>query len=195
MNRSIFGIDASKEEFHVAVLLNDTFVTHVFKNNFAGFREMIKWGKKQVKDAPKEWLFCCERGTHSYPFLVFANEKGLFLWLESPILLERAQEIDCKKIDGSKACIIATYASRFQDRAKATILSKDLLDELHLLMKYWVLLIEKEIELDVLCKEKQTVNSVTEITKSVIANYETQIAILSESAEELLQEAGVFSED
>ena len=192
--KTIFGIDFSKEKFDVALLLKDgKFATNVFANNPTGFCEMIKWGEKQVKNSPKTWLFCAENtGLYSYEFLLFANENELFLWLEAPIQIKRAQGLVRGKNDKVDACKIAIYASRFQDRAKATVLNNDVLNELRDVMRLRERLIKTKVALDIPSKEltrvkkNNTANRVSEITNDVTASIETALARVSKEIEALL---------
>jgi transposase len=124
MKKFLFiGIDFSKSKFDVSVLENieqKSFAQETFDNSETGYKSFLKWLSKQSKIKRDAWLFCGEHtGIYSRNLSNFLAKQDLFIWLENPLEIKRRSGIKRTKTDRYDSLVIAQYACRHVDKAKA----------------------------------------------------------------------------
>lgn len=127
MKNIFIGIDFSKATIDVAMIDSrhgqgkmETKTRHrKFSNNDEGYRKCLAWVEKLTGERPsEEWLFCGEdTGRYSLGMSEFLHERGLFMWLEMALRVQRSLGLVRGKSDKADAIRLADYAMRHQDRA------------------------------------------------------------------------------
>jgi len=122
MKKVFIGVDFSKLTIDVAILIgsNATEVLHSqFENTEQGCKRLLKWLQSETKEQERSWLFCGEHtGIYVVPLVSFLQTKGIDIWLDSALRINRSRGLCRGKDDKSDAKDIALYAYRYQDRAK-----------------------------------------------------------------------------
>jgi transposase len=162
MKKFLFiGIDFSKSKFDVSVLEEieqKNVAQATFENSEAGYRDFLKWTSKQSKIKREDWRFCGEHtGLYSRGLSDYLAKKQLFIWLENPLQIKRSSGIKRAKNDPFDSLVIAQYASRFIDRAKAYRLPEKEIDALRLLASYRGRLVKNRVALEVAAGEMRRV--------------------------------------
>jgi transposase len=156
-NFLFIGIDFSKSKFDVSVMENigtKEYRQAVFENAETGYREFLKWLPRQSKIKRDKWLFCGEHtGLYSRKLADFLVKKRLFIWLENPLQIKQCSGIKRAKTDSIDACMIASYACRYRDEAKAYKPAGKELDALKLLSAYRSRLVKNRVALQVAATE------------------------------------------
>jgi transposase len=133
MKKVFIGVDFSKKKFDISVLEGSDMSVlghESFENERSGCLKMISWIRGLTRVPCKEWMFCGEHtGLYSMSLASFLSSKELFLWLENPLQIKQSSGIRRGKNDAADSLMIAQYACRYRDRARAYQLPhKDLLD-------------------------------------------------------------------
>jgi transposase len=158
MEKKVFiGIDFSKEKFEVTVLAETGMKRlghETFENERSGCKAMMAWIRKLTKVSSKEWMFCGEHtGLYSVTLATFIMLKGLFFWLENPLQIKQSGGLRRGKSDSADSLMIAEYAYRNRDKAKAYRLPEKEILRLDLLMKYRSRLVTGKVRLKVSADE------------------------------------------
>lgn len=118
---NILGIDISKKTFDVALSenkVNSKMLNSQFTNNLKGFKDLLKWLKKEKVNL-KELLVCMENtGVYHRCLVVYLQSKEIFTWVETPVEIKWSMGLQRGKNDSVDAQRIALYAFRNQDKAK-----------------------------------------------------------------------------
>jgi transposase len=138
MERNLFiGIDFSKKTLDVSVIRRrdlDSVSCQQFENSRSGCSALPGWLKPQTEEPPDRRLFCGEHtGLYSVVLSEFSVKKGLFMWLENPLQIKQSGGMKRDKSDRADSRETATYACRFEDRARAYALPDRALKSLELL--------------------------------------------------------------
>ena len=162
MKKFLFiGIDFSKSKFDVSVIKNadeKSCAQSTFENDEKGYKSFLKWLPKQSDIKREEWLFCGEHtGVYSRGLSNFLAGKGLFIWLENPLQIKCCSGIKRAKNDLYDSLIIAQYACRYIDRAKAYKPVDKEIEDLQLLVSYRSRLVKNKVSLEVSANEMQRV--------------------------------------
>jgi transposase len=158
MQKKLFiGIDFSKSTFDVSVLehigANDV-LHHIFENNTAGYKRLLKWLSKQSKIKRSDWLFCGEHtGLYSRGLSNFLAKKDLTMWLENPLQIKYSQGISRGKSDRMDSLRIARYSIRHIDRLTVYKPASKEIEALRLLFSYRDRLVKVKVALEVSAKE------------------------------------------
>jgi transposase len=190
MKKNLFiGIDFSKSKFDVTVLENladGAKAQEVFENSAKGYKSFLRWVKKQSKIKSENWLFCGEHtGLYSRCLSNFLFSKGMFVWLENPLQIKRSSGIKRGKTDRTDSLVIASYACRFLDRAKAYKQPDKLLESLQMLFSYRSLLVKEKVLLEVPAKELRGVVSHNETSRFIFEQSQKKVAQIKKQIGEL----------
>lgn len=124
MEKLVIGIDFSKETMNFCCMrgsANRILLEGVVTNNQDGCKEMIR-ELRSLQSGLKvnNFLFCGENtGCYSLEVAEYLFSKKYVIWLESPLQIKLSSGIRREKTDAADARMIAEYAFRYQDRAKA----------------------------------------------------------------------------
>ncbi len=140
MEKLVIGIDFSKETMNYCCLQGsavDVRCEGVVENSTAGCREMVRHLRSLVKGLRvTDFLFCGEQtGVYSLVVSSYLASRHYMVWLESPLQIKLSSGIRREKTDPTDARMIAEYAFRHQDKAKAFKPSSKALAELKVWMK------------------------------------------------------------
>ena len=203
----IIGIDFSKDTFDVSVLFSINEVKNAphmaFGNDSQGYKQMLDWVKSLTKVKRSEWLFCGENtGVYSYDLSVMLAKKGLFMWLEDPMQINRCSGVRLDKTDEKDSLSIAEYAFRFIDRAKRFMPKSKTMEDIELYMNQRQSLVSIVVELQnentSLSSSSRTSAAKTKIinnNKSAIAKFRKQIAHYEKEIERLIKSESSLSEN
>ena len=115
------GIDIAKKTFDIEILDLEGKKLISFKpnNTMSGLSNL---GKKMKKVLGQDWktstLFCLEHtGIYCRPFLAFADQHGLNVWIQHALEIKRRSGMTRGKSDPVDAARIAEYAFRYRDKA------------------------------------------------------------------------------
>ncbi len=140
MEKLVIGIDFSKETMNYCCLQGSAVEVRcegVVENSKAGCREMVRQLRSLLKGLRvTDFLFCGEQtGVYSLEVASYLVSRHYMVWLESPLQIKLSSGIRRQKTDPSDARMIAEYAFRHQDKAKAFKPSSKALAELKVWMK------------------------------------------------------------
>jgi len=192
----IIGIDQSKLTVDAALLMvtnPEQLVTEQFENNVKGFKNMVKWLKKQSVCSLEELLICTENtGLYSYPLSVFCQENGLALWIENPLQIKQSLGIQRGKNDRTDAKRIAQYAFTHRHQVKLYSMPAKSLLTLKQLLAYRERLVESKKSFQIakgeLTEFKADLSGlVVRETNSVLKTIDKQIKKVHESMLQLVQ--------
>ncbi len=118
---NFIGFDISKKTFDL-VLIKDNQVENLISKNFSndakGIAKLQEFIIKNNLD-PRTTLFCMEHtGIYCRSLSFYLAENNYHVWIEMPVNIIRSLGIQRGKNDKVDAKRIATYASRFKDKAK-----------------------------------------------------------------------------
>ena len=164
MKKFLFiGIDFSKSKFDVSVLESieaKTCPQSTFENSVTGYKAFVQWLCKQSKIKREDWLFCGEHtGLYSRGLSDYLAKKGLFIWLENPLQIKQCSGIKRAKTDRFDSLVIAQYACRYIDKAKAYKPAEKEIEALRLLVSYRSRLVKSKVALEVAANEMRRVIS------------------------------------
>lgn len=174
MKRIFIGIDFSKEKFDAtAVITANGFIEcagrqyESFDNNVTGFRKFITWTSRvSARSSKEDILFCGENtGTYSEFISDMLYVEGYTMWLDSALRIKKSMGIQRGKSDKADSAMIAEYAMRFQDRAKAYEPLKESLRSLQELFMYRAYLVKEKTAFCHRQSEKRKLESVKTSTK------------------------------
>lgn len=124
MEKLVIGIDFSKETMNYCCMCgsaNTVVLEGVVANSQDGCKEMIR-GLRDLYHGLKvcDFLFCGENtGCYSIEVAEYLFSKKYVIWLESPLQIKMSSGVRREKTDAADARMIAEYAFRHQDKAKA----------------------------------------------------------------------------
>jgi transposase len=151
MKNLFIGIDFSKLTIDVSFFEREHLqkFTHAqFANHRDGFKQMVRWLKKQSSIASSEWMFCGEyTGLYSVNLSEYLSSKGLYLWIDSPLQIKLSMGIQRGKSDKADSEQLALYGYRYQDKARGYVpLSKEC-KALQILYAHWERLVKVKVSL------------------------------------------------
>ena len=118
------GIDLSKLSLDAFIHSNK--VVDTFENSLKGFKELIKWHKKNSSYSTSETLFVFEHsGLYSYQISLFLTEQDIAFVMASGLAIKRSLGIVRGKNDRVDAKRIALYAYRLREETTPTKLPID----------------------------------------------------------------------
>ena len=95
----------------------------MFENNTNGFKQLVKWIKKNVDCQMNELLICFEiTGLYYLQLASFLTQNKIDYVMENPIQIKRSMGLVRGKNDKVDSKRIAEYAFMRRDKLKATIL-------------------------------------------------------------------------
>lgn len=124
MENLVIGIDFSKETMNYCCLCGsaDRIVLEgVVANNQEGCKEMVRSLRNLYHGLKvNNFLFCGENtGYYSIEVAEYLFSKKYVIWLENPLQIKLSSGMRREKTDAADARMIAEYAFRHQDKAKA----------------------------------------------------------------------------
>lgn len=108
-NKVVMGIDISKDKFDAALLRKGKYKTRLFKNNAAGFSELITWMNKHTEQAVH---VCLEAtGVYGEELSTYLFEKGVIVSVVNPARIKGfgQSELSRTKTDKTDAQLIARF--------------------------------------------------------------------------------------
>lgn len=103
------GIDVSKQTLDATIFSNQRHGS--FRNNTAGFKQLIKWVKKHNIHSFSETLFCCEHtGLYSLNLCLYLIDQKIPISVVSGLAIKRSQGLKRGKSDKIDSRMIADYA-------------------------------------------------------------------------------------
>lgn len=198
MKKKVFvGIDVSKGKLDVSYLLEGEAKTQQhFKlsNNPEGFIQLID-RVSQLGYEQSELLFCFENtGVYSIRLALFLSEKGLDFCHESALRIKRSEGIKRGKSDKLDSQQIAQYCQTNHYKLRLTVMPKERLLELKMLLSYRDRLQKQKNGLLVAARESyeffenQTTRFILEDSQEVIAQYDQKIRKVESEIKRLIQE-------
>lgn len=124
MEKLVIGIDFSKETVNYFCFdgrIENFLIEGVVENSVAGCKEMIRQ-LRSLKPGirVRDFLFCGENtGFYSLTVSDYLYAKKYFIWLENPLQIKLSSGLRREKTDKADARMIAEYALRYQDKARA----------------------------------------------------------------------------
>lgn len=124
MEKLVIGIDFSKETMNYCCLsgfAGGILLEGVVDNTQEGCKEMIR-ALRSLRRGLKvtDFLFCGENtGCYSLEVAEYLFTKKYVIWLENPLQIKLSSGLRREKADAADARMIAEYAFRHQDKAKA----------------------------------------------------------------------------
>ncbi len=113
------GIDLSKLSLDAFIHSNK--VVDTFENSLKGFKELIKWHKKNSSYSTSETLFVFEHsGLYSYQISLFLTEQDIAFVMAPGLAIKRSLGIVRGKNDRVDAKRIALYAYRLREETTPT---------------------------------------------------------------------------
>lgn len=107
------GIDVSKEKLNVALLLAPEFLkkkTKVVPNNAEGFRSLIEWLQRQVKDQVTFRFIMEATGSYHQPLALFLSDQNFQVCVVNPAFIKRhGQSMAARTKTDEKDCIIIAH--------------------------------------------------------------------------------------
>jgi len=98
----------------------------VFKNDSKGFKQLLKWIKRNVDCTMDELLICFEiTGLYSLQLASFLGQRDINYIMENPIQIKRSMGLVRGKDDKVDSKRIAEYAYMRKDKLKLTTLPSD----------------------------------------------------------------------
>lgn len=124
MEKLVIGIDFSKETMNFCCLqgsAQNVVLEGVVNNSKEGCKEMIRSLRSLYVGARVcDFLFCGENtGCYSIEVAEYLTSKRYTIWLENPLQIKLSSGIRREKTDAADARMIAEYAFRYMDKAKA----------------------------------------------------------------------------
>lgn len=195
MEKLVIGIDFSKETMNYCCLCGsaDTiFVEGVVSNNQEGCKEMIRNLRcLQPKLKVCDFLFCGENtGCYSLEVADYLFSKKYVIWLENPLQIKLSSGMRKDKTDAADARMIAQYAFRYQDKAKAYNPESKGIIKLKSWLKAHNCLTNMKISLQNLLKSMKVIpHTLTQTLEHIIA----QLKETDKKIRELLKKEDEFS--
>lgn len=125
MKKIIIGIDVSKGKCDATAIFAENGLLEVrkldytvFENRPSGFRNLLSWARKLMPDVTDdELLFVCETtGAYDRAMCDYLFEKGMDIWRESALQINRCSGVRRGKDDRTDSLMIAEYAMRHMDK-------------------------------------------------------------------------------
>ena len=129
MKKIFIGIDVSKKTLDASVIIpsqsDDQPLIKAygkFENRRGGFRKMVAMVRKEAKGIDtSEWLFCCETtGAYDTQLCDYMAEKNIDIWREHASRIAKTRP-NHGKDDRKDSQLIAEYAWRNRDKARAYV--------------------------------------------------------------------------
>lgn len=198
MKKKVFiGIDVSKAKLDVSYLLEGESKVHkhfIVNNNPEGYRRLVN-EVARLGFGQGEQLFCFENtGVYSIGLALFLNEQGVDFCHESALRIKRSEGIKRGKSDKLDSQEIAQYAQANQHKLRLTVMPKERLLELKMLLSYRERLQKQRNGLLVAAKEtyqffeNQTTRFILEDSQEVIAHYDQKLRNVEAEIKRLIQE-------
>ena len=155
MKKIVVGIDISKEKIDASAIdVRDRELGvmkldgQTFENRPVGFRRMLVWARRLMKDvALAEVLFCCETtGGYDRALCDYVYAKGLDIWREGALQIKRSMGVRKGKDDKADSLMIAEYAMRHMDKAVMYESPNETVRELKALFLYRHKLVQERTE-------------------------------------------------
>ena len=120
MKEIVIGIDVSKEKLDFCLQKGEKVEQeYELANTIQSIKSSLKIVLKEQKCNVSDILLCAEyTGQYTYPLCCVCEELGMNLWLENPAQIKHSSGVQRGKNDRLDARKIATYAFRFQDKAR-----------------------------------------------------------------------------
>lgn len=136
MEKVIIGIDVSKEKLDLCLSSRETIMEEfVVVNTTPAIKSSLKKLINEYQIELSDVLVCAEyTGQYTYPLSCACEEMGIGLWLENPAQIKHSTGVHRGKNDKIDAQRIASYAIRFQDRARLFSLPEKCIISLKLLV-------------------------------------------------------------
>ena len=120
-NKDVVGIDVSKLTIDAYVQLSQ--VHAVFNNDEKGFKQLVRWIKKNINCQMEELLICFEiTGMYSLQLTSFLSRNSINYVMENPIQIKRSMGLVRGKNDKVDSKRIAEYAFMRKDKLQYTTL-------------------------------------------------------------------------
>lgn len=197
MEYNVFiGIDVSKEKLDFVVLDKGEKQFHLcVSNNKSGIQQFYKKLIKQMGADKTRFLFCLEHtGIYCNPFLEFASQKTLAIWLENAKKIKAYHGLERQKNDAIDAFRIAEYAYAKRHHTKLWEAPREVIGKLKNMIKLRDRLVKsKKRLLDPLREEKQFGSRTwakehKKLLQPVIAKIEKQIKEIEAQIKKIIRE-------
>ena len=120
-NKDVVGIDVSKLTIDAYIQLPQ--VHAVFNNDEKGFKQLVRWIKKNINCQMEELLICFEiTGMYSLQLASFLSRNSINYVMENPIQIKRSMGLVRGKNDKVDSKRIAEYAFMRKDKLQYTTL-------------------------------------------------------------------------
>lgn len=202
MDYKVFmGIDISKRTIDVALKTMDNLSHQQFTNDTKGYKEMLQWISKKVKDKRKHWVFCMEHtGIYGLGLACFLQSKQLDFSVEAPYHIKHSMGLQRGKNDKVDAKRIARYAYLHREELSLSSFPDTVIIKLQALLAYRSRLVKAIMTFKIPSKElsefvdsnvKSHINKQTDglikCIKSRIKKVEKEIQKLIESDQQIAQ--------
>lgn len=197
MQYSVFiGVDVSKETLDFVVLVEGEKQFHLcVSNDKSGVQQFYRKLTKQMGTDKNQFLFCLEHtGIYCNPFLEFASQKTLAVWLENAKKIKAYHGLEREKNDAIDAFRIAEYAYAKRHQTKLWEAPREVIGKLKNMIKLRERLINsKKRLLDPLREEKQFgdqewAKEHKKLLQPVIDKSEKQIKEVEDKIKQLIEE-------
>jgi transposase len=120
MKKFVIGIDVSKEKLDLCFQSGEKVLKEwELPNTISAIKSSLKSLLKEYGITSLDLLLCAEyTGQYTYPLSCACSEFCLDLWLENPAQIKHSSGLHRGKDDRLDARKIASYAVRFQDKAR-----------------------------------------------------------------------------
>jgi transposase len=120
MKKIVSGIDVSKEKLDLCLVSNEKIMKEpVVENTVSTIKSSLKNLSKEYLIDLSDILICAEyTGQYTCPLICACDEPAVALWLENPTQIKHNTGVHRGKNDKTDARRIASYAIRFQDKAR-----------------------------------------------------------------------------
>ena len=135
MKKIIIGIDVSKEKCDATAISVEKGIPEVSKldyicieNRPCGFRKLLSWSRKLVKDtADEEILFICETtGAYDHSMCDYLYAKGMDIWREAALKTMWCGDLDCELQMKEKAGVSSRCMPLEQDKVSRLVRVREL---------------------------------------------------------------------
>lgn len=197
MKYSVFiGVDVSKETLDFVVMIEGARLFHLCANNDkSGIQQFYKKLTQQIGRDKNQFLFCLEHtGIYCNPFMEFASQKALAVWLEDAKKIKAYYGLEREKNDAIDAFRIAEYAYAKRHKIKLWEAPRKVIGQLKGLLKLRERLVgSKKRLLDPLREEKQLgarkwAKEHEKLLQPVIDKIEKQIKEVETRIKQLIEE-------
>jgi len=198
------GVDISKKWIDVALTVDgikSQMVHRQFDNNQKGFKNLIAWINKDVKQKQfaalkNNWICCMEHtGLYSLPLCRFLEQEQIDYKLESALRIKRSLGIQRGKDDKADSKAIARYVSLHHKTLKISKLPTQALLDLKDLLAYRARLLKQLNALKVAAREgrkfasKESISQwVYEDSKEIIQQLQNKMKMIKTKLVQMINE-------